>query len=67
MIGDFLGNVGDSKDSVREKADEFILKLMANGSIQPQLLWERLLPAFVHRNSRVREQTHKILVITLDL
>lgn len=57
--------LGDSKDSVREKAEDFILKLM-EWSIQPQILWERLLSAFVHRNNKVREEIHKILIVTLN-
>jgi hypothetical protein len=56
---------GDAKDSVREKAEDFILKLM-EWSIQPQILWERLLSAFVHRNNKVREEIHKILIVTLN-
>lgn len=60
-----IDRLGDSKDSVREKAEDFILKLM-EWSIQPQLLWERLLSAFVHRNNKVREEIHKILIITLN-
>ena len=35
-------------------------------SIQPQILWERLLTAFVHRNNKVREEIHKILIVTLN-
>jgi hypothetical protein len=57
---------GDAKDSVREKAEDLILKLM-EWSIQPQVLWERLIPAFNHRNSKVREQIHQILLTTLNL
>ena len=56
---------GDSKDSVREKAEDFILKLM-EWSILPQILWERLLSAFIHRNNKVREEIHKILIVTLN-
>ena len=56
---------GDSKDSVREKAEELILKLM-EWSILPQLLWEKLASGFSHRSNKVREETHKILIITLD-
>lgn len=60
-----IDRLGDSKDSVREKAEELILKLM-EWSILPQLLWEKLASGFSHRSNKVREETHKILIITLD-
>ena len=61
----FVGLVGDSKDGVREKAEDLILKLM-EWCVQPQVLWERLFPAFNHRSNRVREEIHKILITTLN-
>ncbi|XP_067131024.1 CLIP-associating protein 1-A-like isoform X3 [Centruroides vittatus] len=57
--------LGDSKDLVREQAKTFILNL-GNSVSSPQHIFEKLLPAFSHKNWRVREEILKCLQLTLE-
>lgn len=49
-----VDRMGDSKDSVREHAKNFTMKLMAASS--PQCILEKMMPAFSHKNFRIREE-----------
>lgn len=60
-----IDRLGDSKDSVREQAKTFILNL-GNSVSSPQHTFEKLLPAFSHKNWRVREEILKCLQLTLE-
>ncbi|KAK4293921.1 hypothetical protein Pmani_033410 [Petrolisthes manimaculis] len=57
--------LGDSKDAVREKAQLLLSTLMEN-SITPNNMFERLLPAFSHKNGKVREEVMTCLQNTLN-
>lgn len=56
---------GDSKEVVREKAQLLILKLMERDVITPQALFEKLTPAFSHKNGKIREEVMNCLQTTL--
>lgn len=60
-----VDRLGDSKDQVREQAKAFLLKLMSDVTT-PQHVFERLVPAFGHRNWRVREEVMVCLKETLQ-
>ena len=56
---------GDSKDSVREKAQTLLASLMEHVE-QPNGLFQRLTPAFAHKNGKVREEIMLCLQSTLN-
>jgi hypothetical protein len=56
---------GDSKDAVREKAQLLIQNLMEHSVITPSSLFEKLTPAFSHRNHKIREEVLNCLQMTL--
>jgi CLIP-associating protein 1/2 len=57
--------IGDSKEVVREKAQLLILKLMDRDVTTPQALFEKLTPAFAHKNGKIREEVMSCLQTTL--
>nr|CAI5847559.1 unnamed protein product [Callosobruchus analis] len=61
-----VDRLGDAKDSVREKAQLLLLKLVEKGALQPQQLLEKLRPHFQHKNAKVREEVLRCLVNTLN-
>jgi CLIP-associating protein 1/2 len=56
---------GDSKEVVREKAQLLILKLMERDVISPSSLFDKLTPAFSHKNGKIREEVMNCLQTTL--
>nr|CAH7724241.1 unnamed protein product [Callosobruchus chinensis] len=61
-----VDRLGDAKDSVREKAQLLLLKLVERGALQPQQLLDKLRPHFQHKNAKVREEVLRCLVNTLN-
>lgn len=61
-----VDRLGDSKDTVREKAQLLILKLLERNVLTPQLLLEKLTPCFTHKNAKIREEVLRCLVNTLN-
>ncbi|XP_025829154.1 CLIP-associating protein isoform X2 [Agrilus planipennis] len=61
-----IDRLGDAKDTVREKAQLLILKLLERNVLTPQALLERLTPGFTHKNAKIREETLRCLVNTLN-
>ncbi|XP_030763283.1 CLIP-associating protein 1-A isoform X3 [Sitophilus oryzae] len=61
-----LDRLGDAKDSVREKSQLFILKLLERNVLSPQTLFEKLSSGFTHKNARIREEVLRCLVNTLN-
>lgn len=55
---------GDSKDAVREKAQTLLSSMMDN-VLAPNNMFERLIPAFSHKNGKVREEVMTCLQNTL--
>lgn len=61
-----VDRLGDSRDTVREKAQLLLHKLMEYRVIPPQQLLEKLTPCFKHKNSKVREEFLQTIVNTLN-
>lgn len=57
-----IDRLGDSKDTVREKAQLLILKLLERSVSTPQHLLEKLSPGFTHKNAKIREEVLRCLV-----
>ncbi|PSN38725.1 CLIP-associating protein [Blattella germanica] len=57
--------LGDSKEMVREKAQLLLLKMMEREVMSPQALFDKLTPAFSHKNGKIREEVMNCLQITL--
>ncbi|XP_037119643.1 CLIP-associating protein 2 isoform X35 [Syngnathus acus] len=60
-----VDRLGDSKDQVRENSQALILRCMEQ-SASPMYVWERLVPAFKHKNFRSREGLCLCLSATLS-
>jgi len=65
VLPPIIDRLGDSKEVVREKAQLLILKLMERDVITPQALFEKLTPAFSHKNGKIREEVMNCLQTTL--
>ena len=48
----FYLRLGDTRESVREKANIALCKLM-DATVTPQQLFEKLIPHFSHKNGKV--------------
>ncbi|XP_075676762.1 CLIP-associating protein isoform X3 [Dermatophagoides pteronyssinus] len=55
IIGPSIDRLGDAKECVREQAKTLLIKLMSFVST-PQIILEKLMPAFSHKNYKVREE-----------
>ncbi|KAK8736518.1 hypothetical protein OTU49_005051 [Cherax quadricarinatus] len=56
--------LGDSKDAVREKA-QLLLSTLMDHVLSPNSMFDRLMPAFSHKNGKVREEVMTCLQNTL--
>jgi len=65
ILSSVLDRLGDTREVVREKANIALCKLM-DATIAPQPLFEKIQPAFTHKNSRVREEVLLLLQNTLN-
>ncbi|KDR12058.1 CLIP-associating protein 1 [Zootermopsis nevadensis] len=65
VLPPIIDRLGDSKEVVREKAQLLILKLMERDVITPSSLFEKLTPAFSHKNGKIREEVMNCLQTTL--
>ncbi|KAJ8686484.1 hypothetical protein QAD02_022278 [Eretmocerus hayati] len=61
-----IDRLGDNKDTTREKAQLLLLKILEKGSMSPQNLLDKLQPAFVHKNAKLREEALVLLSTTLN-
>lgn len=61
-----VDRLGDSRDTVREKAQLLLHKLLESRVLTPQLLLDKLTPCFKHKNSKVREEFLQTIVNTLN-
>lgn len=66
ILPNVIDRLGDAKDTVREKAQLLILKLLERNVLTPQLLLEKLQPGFSHKNAKIREEVLRCLVNTLN-
>lgn len=61
-----VDRLGDAKDTVREKSQLLILKLLERSVLSPQQLLEKLTPFFSHKNAKIREEVLRCIVNTLN-
>lgn len=61
-----VDRLGDSRDTVREKAQLLLHKLLESSVLTPQNLLEKLTHCFKHKNSKVREEFLQTIVNTLN-
>ncbi|XP_045460920.1 CLIP-associating protein isoform X3 [Harmonia axyridis] len=66
VLPNVIDRLGDAKDTVREKSQLLILKLLERNVISPQHLLEKLNPCFSHKNAKIREEVLRCLVNTLN-
>lgn len=66
VLPNVIDRLGDAKDTVREKSQLLILKLLERNVISPQNLLEKLIPCFCHKNAKIREEVLRCLVNTLN-
>ncbi|KAK9875379.1 hypothetical protein WA026_007774 [Henosepilachna vigintioctopunctata] len=66
VLPNVIDRLGDAKDTVREKAQLLILKLLERNVLTPQSLLEKLTPCFSHKNAKIREEVLRCLVNTLN-
>ena len=57
---------GDSKDMVRSKAQLLLMKILEREVVTAQQLFDKLTPAFSHKNGRIREEVLTTLVTTIN-
>ena len=65
VLGPVIDRLGDSRETVREKANAVICKLMAE-VVEPQALFEKMQGAFTHKNGKVREEILALLQSALN-
>lgn len=62
-----IDRLGDNKDTVREKAQTLLQKLLECKVLAPQTLVDKLSPnCFKHKNAKVREEFLQTIVNTLN-
>uniref|UniRef100_A0A182LSK9 TOG domain-containing protein n=1 Tax=Anopheles culicifacies TaxID=139723 RepID=A0A182LSK9_9DIPT len=61
-----IDRLGDSRDTVREKAQLLLHKLMECRVVAPQSLLDKLSTCFKHKNAKVREEFLQTIVSTLN-
>lgn len=66
VLPNIIDRLGDAKDTVREKSQLLILKLLERNVLTPQTLIEKLQPGFTHKNAKIREEVLRCLVNTLN-
>ncbi|KAF4513926.1 UNVERIFIED_CONTAM: hypothetical protein B566_EDAN017943 [Ephemera danica] len=64
VLPPIIDRLGDSKDLVREKAQVLITRMM-DSAVPPQQMFDRLAPAFSHKNGKIREELMECLQRTL--
>jgi CLIP-associating protein 1/2 len=66
VLPNVIDRLGDAKDTVREKAQLLILKLLERNALSPQVLLEKLIPGFTHKNAKIREEVLRCLLNILN-
>ncbi|CAO1428288.1 unnamed protein product [Diamesa tonsa] len=61
-----VDRLGDSRDTVREKAQLLLQKLMECRVLAPQTLLDKLTGCFKHKNAKIREEYLQTIVNTLN-
>lgn len=67
VLGVAVDRLGDTRETVRDKAHHLITKLMEEEVIEPQALFEKMQAAFTHKNGKVREEILILMQNTLNV
>ena len=62
-----VDRLGDTRETVRDKAHYLVTKLMEEEVIEPQPLFEKMQGAFTHKNGKVREEILILMQNTLNV
>ena len=63
----WTSRLGDTRETVREKAGYLVSKLLEEDVLEPQVLFEKNISAFSHKNGKVREEMLILLQNTLNM
>ncbi|KAK3927670.1 CLIP-associating protein, partial [Frankliniella fusca] len=66
VLPPIIDRLGDSKDMVRNKAQLLLMKILERDVVTAQQLFDKLAPAFSHKNGRIREEVLTTLVTTIN-
>lgn len=66
ILPNVVDRLGDNRDTVREKAQLLLSKLMEHRVTPPQQLLDKLTICFKHKNAKVREEFLQTIVNTLN-
>ncbi|XP_034257106.1 CLIP-associating protein 1-A isoform X3 [Thrips palmi] len=66
VLPPIIDRLGDSKDMVRSKAQLLLMKILERDVVSAQQLFDKLTPAFAHKNGRIREEVLTTLVTTIN-
>lgn len=61
-----VDRLGDSRDTVRQKAQLLLHKLMEHNVLAPQILLDKLTYCFKNKNAKIREEYLQTIVNTLN-
>ncbi|XP_055625221.1 CLIP-associating protein isoform X3 [Toxorhynchites rutilus septentrionalis] len=61
-----VDRLGDSRDTVREKAQLLLHKLMECRVVPPQMLLDKLIVCFKHKNAKIREEFLQTIINALN-
>lgn len=67
ILGPAVDRLGDTRETVRDKAHYLVTKLMEEEVLGPQPLFEKMMGAFTHKNGKVREEILILLQNTLNV
>ncbi|KAG5670591.1 hypothetical protein PVAND_000842 [Polypedilum vanderplanki] len=66
ILPQVIDRLGDNRDTVREKAQLLLQKLVECRVLTPQSLLDKLTPCFKHKNAKIREEYLQTIVTTLN-
>jgi CLIP-associating protein 1/2 len=66
LLPHVVDRLGDSRDTVREKAQLLLQKLIECRVLTPQSLLDKLTGCFKHKNAKIREEYLQTIVNTLN-
>lgn len=62
-----VDRLGDTRDTVREKAQLLLGQILDSRVLTPQSLLDKLTPCFKHKNANVREEFLYTIVKTINM
>jgi CLIP-associating protein 1/2 len=65
VLAAVIDRLGDARETVREKANAVLVKVM-DEVVEPQQLFDKLVHSFSHKNGKVREELLLLTRFTLN-